>query len=480
MKYIHYIIALFLALCTTLLSSTTYSNSLINDPFITQNTDRSSFEPGGKNHLFGSARGSVSEREGDIQIIPTGSLNTGHLSIDQAIITGKYDYKAKFSNHGHEVHAPFSNSNSRSKSDEQGQALIGFTSYKMDWQGTEVHPADAYDGPQGGGYPTPTGARDEYSYTVNGSALSVNINFNDPRNTADRLKDRANAFGNAWNNAQNAYNTLTTHNPNLSGWGNMFEGIGAVASGIGGFVNAPFDALGASDIAQGASLARDLAALEAMRAMPQDARMTTADAMMGVNDLHQGYQNWKTANPNAGAVADAVGAVAGAVTKGKGGDSNQATGDKITGPNGGQATDTGHTTTDGQPIYQRESGGYYSQDPNTGMQRPENSPYPHGNTLNEQPTQVYRKYDGEGNFQKNGISNTPNTRYDKDEMAGGTLDILGGNDRFIPRNRGAAVERFLTERNPGPDNKEPWAGKANPNHPNYDPTYVPMHKRKEQ
>ncbi|EGC17608.1 hypothetical protein HMPREF9098_0934 [Kingella denitrificans ATCC 33394] len=35
----------------------------------------------------------------------------------------------------------------------------------------------------------------------------------------------------------------------------------------------------------------------------------------------------------------------------------------------------------------------------------------------------------------------------------------------------------MVERNPGPENKEPWAGKRNPNHPNYDPNYVPYHMR---
>lgn len=43
--------------------------------------------------------------------------------------------------------------------------------------------------------------------------------------------------------------------------------------------------------------------------------------------------------------------------------------------------------------------------------------------------------------------------------------------------RAEKIERFLTERNPGPENKEPWAGKRKVGHPNYDPNYIPKHMR---
>ena len=46
-----------------------------------------------------------------------------------------------------------------------------------------------------------------------------------------------------------------------------------------------------------------------------------------------------------------------------------------------------------------------------------------------------------------------------------------------PRNKAAEIERNLVERNPGPENKEPWAGKRKPGHPNYDPNYIPHHMR---
>ncbi|WP_118787463.1 MafB family polymorphic toxin, partial [Neisseria lactamica] len=42
---------------------------LAQDPFIRQNIDRTNFEPGGKSHLFGDPRGSVSDRTGQINVI---------------------------------------------------------------------------------------------------------------------------------------------------------------------------------------------------------------------------------------------------------------------------------------------------------------------------------------------------------------------------------------------------------------------------
>ena len=47
-----------------------------------------------------------------------------------------------------------------------------------------------------------------------------------------------------------------------------------------------------------------------------------------------------------------------------------------------------------------------------------------------------------------------------------------------PRIRAAEIERFIVERKPGPENKEPWAGKRDPTHSNYDPNYIPPHRQK--
>ncbi|MDP8100126.1 hypothetical protein, partial [Pasteurella atlantica] len=148
----------------------------------------------------------------------------------------------------------------------------------------------------------------------------------------------------------------------------------------------------------------------------------------------------------------------------------------IIGPKGGEAKPTGIYDIKSQSeIYKRKNGSYYIVDRN-GKQIKVKSPYQHGNTLGNQPTDVYKLYDKDGNFLKYGISKDHNTRYSKKELNLGRTKQLG--TKKIPRKRAEKIERYLTEKKPGIMNKESWAGKRDPNHPNYDPNYIPKYKRK--
>ncbi|HGO9280302.1 TPA: MafB family polymorphic toxin, partial [Neisseria meningitidis] len=59
---------------------------LAQDPFITDNAQRQHYEPGGKYHLFGDPRGSVSDRTGKINVIQDYTHQMGNLLIQQANI----------------------------------------------------------------------------------------------------------------------------------------------------------------------------------------------------------------------------------------------------------------------------------------------------------------------------------------------------------------------------------------------------------
>lgn len=448
-QLLRFVLGALFALVALLFAPSIHANSLVNDPFIQQQINKRSFEPGGANHLFGS-RGAVSDRKGDIHIIATASIQAGGVNIDQAVIAGYYQYNVKFGGHEHDEHSPFTNSNSQDKTNQQAVTGIDFTSLSLKWTGTEVHPADAYDGEQGSGYPTPTGARDEYSYVVSGNAIGARINLDDNRSTQDRLKDRKNAWNDAQNTITNAFELGLTHDPNLNKAGNATESLSALAMGVGAATGIPFEWLGASDAADGIALAKDLVTLEAIRALPHNQKLQVVHGIKAVQGIQNQYGQWRAANPNVAAALSAVADVAGASFK-KGGNSQSVAGDRITGPRGGGATDTGHVNADGQTIYQRDSGSHYSFQKD-GKQQRENSPSEHGNTLNKQPTYVYRKMDENGNFLKNGITINPKSRYKKQDMEGKTLEVIGGN-KTLPRDRAVAVERFLTERNPGPENK---------------------------
>lgn len=97
-------------------------------------------------------------------------MRTGNIAIQNAVISGHIGYVNSFSGHGYEVHAPFDNSDSRSDSAKNQRADGSSTTVSLSWTGTEVHPANGYDGPQGGGYPRPAGARDLYSFSIAGTA----------------------------------------------------------------------------------------------------------------------------------------------------------------------------------------------------------------------------------------------------------------------------------------------------------------------
>ena len=81
----------------------------------------------------------------------------------------------------------------------------------------------------------------------------------------------------------------------------------------------------------------------------------------------------------------------------------------------------------------------------------------HGNKIDSRPATLYEKYDKNGDFLKHGVTKheDPHDRYSSKAIGGGTVVRT---DRG-PRSEMIKKERDLVERNPGPDNKESWAGK---------------------
>ncbi len=81
---------------------------------------------------------------------------------------------------------------------------------------------------------------------------------------------------------------------------------------------------------------------------------------------------------------------------------------------------------------------------------------PHGNKIDSRPATLYEKYDKDGNFLKHGITRheNPSKRYTAKQINGGTVVRT---DRG-PRSEIVKKERDLVERDPGQDNREPWAG----------------------
>ncbi|WP_050893266.1 polymorphic toxin MafB class 1 [Neisseria meningitidis] len=284
---------------------------LAQDPFITDNAQRQHYEPGGKYHLFGDPRGSVSDRTGKINVIQDYTHQMGNLLIQQAAIQGNLGYTVRFSGHGYEEHAPFDNHAADSASKEQGSVNEGFTVYRLNWEGHEHHPADAYDGPKGGNYPKPTGARNEYTYHVNGTARSIKLNPTDTRSIRQRISDNYNNLGSNFSDrADEANRKMFEHNAKLDRWGNSMEFINGVAAGaLNPFISAG-EALGIGDILYGTRYAIDKAAMRNIAPLPAEGKFAVIGGLGSVagfeKNTREAVDRWIQENPNAAETVEAV------------------------------------------------------------------------------------------------------------------------------------------------------------------------------
>ncbi|ENS6753809.1 MafB family polymorphic toxin [Neisseria gonorrhoeae] len=284
---------------------------LAQDPFITDNTQRQHYEPGGKYHLFGDPRGSVSDRTGKINVIQDYTHQMGNLLIQQANINGTIGYHTRFSGHGHEEHAPFDNHAADSASEEKGNVNEGFTVYRLNWEGHEHHPADAYDGPKGGNYPKPTGARDEYTYHVNGTARSIKLNPTDTRSIRQRISDNYNNLGSNFSDrADEANRKMFEHNAKLDRRGNSMEFVNGVAAGaLNPFISAG-EALGIGDILYGTRYAIDKAAMRNIAPLPAEGKFAAIGGLGSVagfeKNTREAVDRWIQENPNAAETVEAL------------------------------------------------------------------------------------------------------------------------------------------------------------------------------
>ncbi|WP_019272115.1 MafB family polymorphic toxin [Neisseria lactamica] len=284
---------------------------LAQDPFITDNARRQHYEPGGKYHLFGDPRGSVSDRTGKINVIQDYTHQMGNLLIQQANINGTIGYHTRFSGHGHEEHAPFDNHAAERASKENGSVNEGFTVYRLNWEGHEHHPADAYDGPKGSGYPDPTGARDEYTYHVNGTARSIKLNPTDTRSIRQRLSDNYSNLGSNFSDrADEANRKMFEHNAKLDRRGNSMEFINGVAAGaLNPFISAS-EALGIGDVLYGAGYAVDKAAMRNIAPLPAEGKFAAIGGLGNVagfeKNTREAVDGWIWDNPNAAETVEAL------------------------------------------------------------------------------------------------------------------------------------------------------------------------------
>ncbi|URK92412.1 polymorphic toxin MafB class 3 [Neisseria gonorrhoeae] len=291
------------------------------------------YEPGGKYHLFGNGRGSVKNRVCAVQTFDATAVGPIlPITHERTGFEGVIGYETHFSGHGHEVHSPFDNHDSRSTSDFSGGVDGGFTVYQLHRTGSEIHPEDGYDGPQGSDYPPPGGARDIYSYYVKGTSTKTKINTVPQAPFSDRwLKENAGAASGFFSRADEAGKLIWENNPNQNWWGNRMDDVRGIIQGAANPFLTGFQGLGVGAITDSAvnpvtyaAAQQTLQGIHDLGNVSPAAQLAAAsllqDSAFAVKDSINSAKQWADAHPNITATAQtalAVAEAAGTVWGGK-------------------------------------------------------------------------------------------------------------------------------------------------------------------
>ncbi|EPH9266332.1 polymorphic toxin MafB class 3, partial [Neisseria gonorrhoeae] len=281
----------------------------------------------------GNARGSVKNRVCAVQTFDATAVGPIlPITHERTGFEGIIGYETHFSGHGHEVHSPFDNHDSKSTSDFSGGVDGGFTVYQLHRTGSEIHPADGYDGPQGGGYPEPQGARDIYSYHIKGTSTKTKINTVPQAPFSDRwLKENAGAASGFLSRADEAGKLIWENDPDKNWRANRMDDIRGIVQGAVNPFLTGFQGVGIGAITDSAvSPVTDTAAQQTLQGindlgnLSPEAQLAAAsllqDSAFAVKDGINSARQWADAHPNITATAQtalAVAEAAGTVWRGK-------------------------------------------------------------------------------------------------------------------------------------------------------------------
>ncbi|MCL5003511.1 polymorphic toxin MafB class 3 [Neisseria meningitidis] len=291
------------------------------------------YEPGGKYHLFGNARGSVKNRVYAVQTFDATAVSPVlPITHERTGFEGIIGYETHFSGHGYEVHSPFDHHDSKSTSDFSGGVDGGFTVYQLHRTGSEIHPEDGYDGPQGSDYPPPGGARDIYSYYVKGTSTKTKTNIVPQAPFSDRwLKENASAASGFFSRADEAGKLIWESDPNKNWWANRMDDIRGIVQGAVNPFLMGFQGVGIGAITDSAvSPVTDTAAQQTLQGinhlgnLSPEAQLAAAtalqDSAFAVKDGINSARQWADAHPNITATAQtalSAAEAAGTVWRGK-------------------------------------------------------------------------------------------------------------------------------------------------------------------
>ncbi|EMT8198253.1 polymorphic toxin MafB class 3, partial [Neisseria gonorrhoeae] len=275
----------------------------------------------------GNGRGSVKNRVYAVQTFDATAVGPIlPITHERTGFEGIIGYETHFSGHGHEVHSPFDNHDSRSTSDFSGGVDGGFTVYQLHRTGSEIHPEDGYDGPQGSGYPPPGGARDIYSYHIKGTSTKTKINTVPQAPFSDRwLKENAGAASGFFSRADEAGKLIWENDPDKNWRANRMDDIRGIVQGAVNPFLTGFQGLGVGAITDSAvnpvtyaAARKTLQGIHNLGNLSPEAQLAAAsllqDSAFAVKDGINSARQWADAHPNITATAQTALAVAEAAT----------------------------------------------------------------------------------------------------------------------------------------------------------------------
>ncbi|EMS2397149.1 polymorphic toxin MafB class 3, partial [Neisseria gonorrhoeae] len=275
----------------------------------------------------GNGRGSVKNRVYAVQTFDATAVGPIlPITHERTGFEGIIGYETHFSGHGHEVHSPFDNHDSRSTSDFSGGVDGGFTVYQLHRTGSEIHPEDGYDGPQGSDYPPPGGARDIYSYHIKGTSTKTKINTVPQAPFSDRwLKENAGAASGFFSRADEAGKLIWENDPDKNWRANRMDDIRGIVQGAVNPFLTGFQGLGVGAITDSAvnpvtyaAARKTLQGIHNLGNLSPEAQLAAAsllqDSAFAVKDGINSARQWADAHPNITATAQTALAVAEAAT----------------------------------------------------------------------------------------------------------------------------------------------------------------------
>ncbi|MBO7080949.1 MAG: MafB family polymorphic toxin [Neisseriaceae bacterium] len=153
-------------------------------------TKPENYLPGKKYRIYGSGRGEVTNLRGSVNLSGGLSSVSGSFGRETSVYDGNIQYEQVFHDHPYWEHGPFDSSQIANFSNRFATVSDGFIVNRVTIKARELHPADGYDGEQGGGFPSPTGARDEYTYEVHGTSAKIKPVYPDKPKTLPETPNR--------------------------------------------------------------------------------------------------------------------------------------------------------------------------------------------------------------------------------------------------------------------------------------------------